>query len=196
MNPARTDLDDAVIDLARAGDRIAMRRIYDALGPRLVGYARSHGIDDPDVVANETLFRVLSGLDGFVGNGAALRSWAFTIAHNLIVDEHRRRARRPVPGDVTELGSMASEVDVELTVAARIDHDRMLAAINELVPAQRDVLLLRHVADLSLADTAEVLGKRVNAVKQLQHRATKALAGVLADCPVTRQDPATFTQVS
>lgn len=196
MTPARPDLTEAVIDRARAGDRVAMRRIYDELGPRVVGYARSRGIDDPDVLANETLYRVLSGLGEFVGSGSSLRSWAFTIAHNLIVDEHRRRARRPVAAGPAEFGSIVADVDVELTVESRDERDRMLAAIDELVPAQRDVLLLRHVADLSLGETAAVLGKRVNAVKQLQHRATKALAKRLDEAPVTRSGPPTFTQVS
>ncbi len=196
VNHSRTDLDDAVIEQARAGDQTAMRQVYDLLGPRLVGYARGQGIEDPDVVANETLFRVLSGLDRFTGTPAALRSWAFTIAHNLIVDEHRRRARRPPMSDVEVPASMAAPVDVELVVSVRVDVDRTLAAIGELAPAQRDVLLLRHVADLTLAETAEVLGKRANAVKQLQHRATKALAKQLADTAVTRNDAATFTRVS
>jgi RNA polymerase sigma-70 factor (ECF subfamily) len=196
LNPARTELTDDVIGFARAGDRLVMRLICDTLGPRLVAYARGQGVDDPDVIANETLYRVLSGLDGFTGTATGLRSWAFTIGHNLIVDEHRRRARRPVPGDEVELASMAAEVDVEATVAARVAMGQTLAAINELNDAQRDVLLLRHVADLSVAETADVLGKRPNAVKQLQHRATKALARNLAGSPVTRDGSAAFTRVS
>lgn len=196
MNHSSTDLTDAVVGHARAGDQVAMRQVYDTLGPRLVGYARSQGVDDPDVVANETLFRVLSGLDEFSGTIRALRSWAFTIAHNLIIDEHRRRARRPLPSDAGDLASLAAPVDVELVVSARVDIDRTLAAIDELSPDQRDVLLLRHVADLSLVETAAVVGKRVNAVKQLQHRATKALAKRLADAPVTRDSQSTFTRVS
>ena len=193
---ARPDLTDDVIDLARAGDRVAMRIVYDTLGPRVVGYARGHGVDDPDEIANETLYRVLDGLGGFRGSATALRSWAFTIAHNLIVDTHRRRARRPVLADGADLGSMAADADVESTVTARAGVEQLLAAINALPDAQRDVLLLRHVADLSLAETADVMGKRVNAVKQLQHRATKALARRLAESRVTPGGPTTFTRVS
>lgn len=193
---ARPDLTDDLIDLARAGDRAAMRVVYDTLGPRVVGYARGHGIDDPDEIANETLYRVLDGLGGFRGTATALRSWAFTIAHNLIVDAHRRRARRPVLADKAELVSMAADVDVESAVADRAGVERLLAAIDALPDAQRDVLLLRHVADLSLAETADVMGKRVNAVKQLQHRATKALARRLAEARVTPDGPTTFTRVS
>lgn len=195
MDSARTDLSDRTVDLARQGDRPALRRIYDTLGPGVVGYARGHGVEDPDVIANETLHRVLTGLAGFTGDAAKLRSWAFTIAHNLIVDDHRRRARRPRPDDGAELSIVAASVDVESTVVARSEVDRTLAAIQELPPDQRDVLLLRHVADLSLADAASVLGRGTNAVKQLEHRARRALATRLADEGVTRDGPPTFTGV-
>lgn len=203
MDPARpapTDpladaLSDDLVDRARRGDGAARRRIHDALGPRLVGYARGQGVEDPDVVANETLLRVLTGLDDFRGDAAKLRSWAFVIAHNLVVDDHRRRARRPRPVDGDVLRAIEGPVDVEVAVVARSEVDRTLAAIHELVPDQRAVLLLRHVADLSLADTATVLGRRTNAVKQLEHRARRALAERLSDAAVTRDGPPTFTGV-
>ncbi|MEM7143019.1 MAG: RNA polymerase sigma factor [Actinomycetota bacterium] len=196
MDHARPELTDPLIDLARQGDRAALRRIHDALATRLVGYARSRGVEDPDAVANETLFRVLSGVGAFEGSADRFRSWAFTIAHNLIVDEHRRRQRRPVTADEPTAIDRPAVVDVELAATDRWDVAQTLAAIDELAPDQRDVLLLRHVADLSLAETADVLGKRVNAVKQLQHRATKALRKRLRDDPVTRGGPPSFTQVT
>ncbi|MFN8026981.1 MAG: sigma factor-like helix-turn-helix DNA-binding protein [Acidimicrobiia bacterium] len=51
--------------------------------------------------------------------------------------------------------------------------------IAALPDAQREVLALRVIADLPLADVATVLGKRVGAVKSLQHRALAALRRVL-----------------
>jgi RNA polymerase sigma-70 factor (ECF subfamily) len=51
--------------------------------------------------------------------------------------------------------------------------------LHELAPDQRDVVLLRIVADLSIEDAAAVLGKKPNAVKQLQHRAMRALRKML-----------------
>ena len=60
---------------------------------------------------------------------------------------------------------------------------RQLATLTD---DQRAVLLLRVVADLSLAETAEVLGKPVGAVKALQHR---ALAKLRADVGAVSQEP-------
>ena len=54
------------------------------------------------------------------------------------------------------------------------EHDiRQLLA--RLSPDQRDVIVLRVVADLSIDDVARTLGERVGAVKALQHRAIAAL---------------------
>jgi RNA polymerase sigma-70 factor (ECF subfamily) len=56
---------------------------------------------------------------------------------------------------------------------------RVEALIEALAPDQRDVLLLRIVADLSLEQTADVLGKSVGAVKSLQHRGLAALRPII-----------------
>jgi RNA polymerase sigma-70 factor (ECF subfamily) len=53
----------------------------------------------------------------------------------------------------------------------------------DLVPAQRQVLLLRLVADLSIEQTAAVLGRSTGAVKALQHRAIEAARRRIVDNP-------------
>jgi RNA polymerase sigma-70 factor (ECF subfamily) len=60
---------------------------------------------------------------------------------------------------------------------------RLLAA---LAPDQRDVVLLRIIADLSIEDTAAALGKRPGAVKALQHRAMRSLRSALGEEGVSR----------
>lgn len=57
---------------------------------------------------------------------------------------------------------------------------RLLAT---LVPAQREVVLLRVVADLSIEETARIMGKRPNAIKALHHRALQSLRRQLAEEP-------------
>ena len=52
---------------------------------------------------------------------------------------------------------------------------RARQAVDELTQDQRAVILLRVIADLSVADTAAVLGKQPGAVKTLQRRAFAAL---------------------
>jgi RNA polymerase sigma-70 factor (ECF subfamily) len=67
----------------------------------------------------------------------------------------------------------------EEAAMAGLGTDDMHRLLHQLSDDQRDVLLLRVVADLSLEQTAAALGKRVGAVKALQHRALATLRRVL-----------------
>jgi RNA polymerase sigma factor (sigma-70 family) len=65
---------------------------------------------------------------------------------------------------------MAS-VDVETLAIGAAETARLRAVLDALPPDQRDVLLMRVLADLSIEQTAAALGKTDGAVKQLQRRA-------------------------
>ena len=67
---------------------------------------------------------------------------------------------------------------------------------NSLTDAQRDVIMLRVVADLSIADVAEILGVRRGAVKALQHRAITALRKHLRGAFVSQADARAFTSTT
>jgi RNA polymerase sigma factor (sigma-70 family) len=108
---------------------------------------------------------------GFQGTGGQFRSWIFAIAHNQVVDHHRRR-REEQPLD--RVASRRAADDTEAEAISRITEDELPRALAELAPAQRQVLLLRVVADLSIEQTAAVLGRNTGAVKALQHRAIEA----------------------
>ena len=58
-------------------------------------YLRAAGASDSEDLLSDVFVDVMRGLDRFRGDEDALRRWVFTIAHHRLVDEHRRRARRP-----------------------------------------------------------------------------------------------------
>lgn len=64
----------------------------------------------------------------------------------------------------------------ETTVLRASGHEALLAAVARLPRRQRQVLVLRYFAELSIADTAEALGLSATAVTAATHRAVKALA--------------------
>ncbi len=164
--------------LARAqdGSPSDCRWLYESLAGRVAGYLRVHGSRDPDDLTNEVFLRVFDHLRDFEGTEAGFRSWVFTIAHRLLIDEHRQRQARvetvelPDPLQETVVGG-----DAEADALASIGAGRVTEVLDELAPDQRDVLTLRIVADLTVEQVAEVLGKSPGAVKSLQHRAVAAL---------------------
>lgn len=165
---------DPVLAAARTGEAWAFQRLFEWLGRPIAGYLRGAGVEDPDGTANEVFLRIFGAIERFEGSEERFRSWAFSIAHNLVIDERRRRSRRPVTAPMEAAPEPAvGGADDAVFVALGDEHVRTLLA--GLAPDQRDVVLLRIVADLSIEDTAAALGKSPGAVKALQHRAIATL---------------------
>ena len=170
------DTDDFSLVLAdaQAGESWALQQLFAELGPGVVGYFRTQGVRDADEFANEVFLRAFRLLGDFTGPEAAFRSWVFTIAHNLLVDDRRRNGRAP---QLVELGAVA-EIhggDAEADGMRALSEHDIRQLLSRLSPDQRDVIVLRVVVDLSIDDVARTLGKRVGAVKALHRRALAAL---------------------
>jgi RNA polymerase sigma factor (sigma-70 family) len=168
---------------AQAGDRDAIGRLYADCSPRVLGFLRTQGIADHEDIAAEVFVSVVRNLPRFSGDEDAFRGWVFTIAQRRLIDERRRRGRRPEDpfenGDLAEV--LAPGQSVESEAMERLRTSGLLEAIEQLTPDQRAVLYLRAVADLSVPDIARALDKPETAVKALLRRASAALAKRLAD---------------
>ena len=148
--------------------------MYTALAPSVAGYLRAHGATEPEDLCAEVFLQVVRGIEGFSGDERALRAWVFTIAHRRLVDELRRRGRRPaVEGG--EEGAERVGGDVREDAEAALSDRAVRDAIAALAPDQRAVILLRIIGDLTIDEIARAVGKRRGAVKALQRRALKNL---------------------
>lgn len=168
------ELTTADVDAARSGSVAAFERIYRGLAGSVASYLRWNGAADVESLTNEVMAQVHRNLARFSGDVPAFRSWVFTIAHHRMVDDRRARGRRPAVADA-EIHEGATVGDAEQDALALLSDDRLRELLERLSPDQRDVLLLRVVADLSLEDTAEALGKQRGAIKSLQHRGLATL---------------------
>ena len=167
---------EPVLTAARAGGEWAWTRIYDDLAPVVLGYLRVRGASEAQDLLGEVFLRVVRDLPSFEGDERAFRSWVFTIAHHRLVDDVRRRDRRPVSAVAPEdLGEVLGVGDTEQDALARLGGERVRELVSALSPDQQDALLLRVVADLSVEQIAHALGKRPGAVKALQRRALASL---------------------
>jgi len=166
---------DDVLAAAQAGAAWAFEVLYRDLAPAVTGYLRLHGAAEPDDLASETFLGVFTGLAGFRGDEDALRAWVFTIAHRRLVDDWRRRSRRPQLAD--DSGDLAGHVggDVEDDVLTRIGAETVQELCGRLPDDQRAVLLLRILADLTVEQVASAMGRSVGSVKALQRRGLRAL---------------------
>jgi RNA polymerase sigma factor (sigma-70 family) len=151
-----------------------LESIYRELAPAVLGYLRGSGAAEPEDLLGDVFVAVVRGLPKCSDDEAALRRWVFTVAHHRLVDERRRAATRA--RDVTlETQPDPLVEDCYDDVLNRLSASPAVRALASLTADQRAVVLLRDVADLSVADTAVVLGKNAGAVKTTHRRALAAL---------------------
>lgn len=154
--------------------------LYRTAAPAVRGYLAARGVDDPEAVTHDVFLAILPRLSAVEGGELGARSLLFSIAHARAVDSFRRQARSPhvIPFAANEDERRATSAeDVVLASAA---FSPVIARLAELGDDQREVLLLRVVADLPLESVAEIMGRSVGSIKQLQRRALLALRRQLA----------------
>ena len=166
-------LTEQTVSAARANNPAALRAVYESLAPAVHGYLRSKGCEDPEALTQDVFLTVFSKISTVSGGPAGLRTFTFSVAHARMVDDHRRRERQPATAPYDpQLDNRSTDSAEDTVLSSRLGAAQML---DGLTGAQREVLLLRVVADLPLEDTAVIMGKTVNTVKQLQRRALLAL---------------------
>jgi RNA polymerase sigma-70 factor (ECF subfamily) len=133
----------------------------------------------------ETFLRVVKGREAYEKQ-AKFKTWLFTIARNLCVDasrrgKHRRAQSLDAPLDGTEASATLLEVTadrraaVDRSVIGKQLGERIQSAVDELVPEQREVFVLREVMDLSFKEIAEIVGCPENTVKSRMRYALEKL---------------------
>lgn len=164
----------SVLRAARVGADWAWAVLHEELGTPLLAYARARGAADPDDVVGEVFLELARRCATFEGSWDAFRGWAFLLASRRVIDEHRRRRRRPEHLMESVPDAAGPDVTAE-TVDRGLDAVEARRLLDRVSPAQREVLVLRIYADLPLEQVAMVTGRSVHAVKALQRRGLAAL---------------------
>ena len=185
---------DQLLAAARRGDESAWTALYLDLAPVLTGYLVGQRCSAPEDVTSETLLQVVRDLHRFEGDEQAFRSWVFSVAHHRMIDASRRERVRPVqPAETEVLERNSPAQGFEEDSVAHLGSSELEHLLVATTPAQRDVLLLRYVADLSLHEVAQVVGKDYNAVKALHRRGMDALRAHVSQAVYPRRGGRTLT---
>jgi len=136
-----------ILAAARTGSEWAWASLYRDLAPSVLGFARARRAADPEDLAGEVFLHVVRDLRGFEGGEREFRAWVFAVAHHRLIDDRRRRARRP--SETSAEPSAADEPRVAGAEEEALDAlaaERIRRVLERLSPDQRDVLLLRILA--------------------------------------------------
>jgi RNA polymerase sigma-70 factor (ECF subfamily) len=165
----------AALDAARRGDERGFAVLWHDLHPAVLRYLRVVAGDAAEDAASETWLQVARDLDRFAGGPGEFRGWLFRIARHRGIDEVRRAGRRREdPAEEVAAGPPGRDAadeaieDAETTWA--------LGRIATLPADQAEAVMLRVVAGLDVAQTAQVLGKRRGAVRIATMRGLRKLA--------------------
>ena len=178
--------EDALSGAAR-GDQAAISALYRELNPPLVRYLRHQVGRFAEDTASDVWMGLVPQLAGFDGSLAQLRALMFTIARRRVVDHFRHHGRQPSTCSLESSFDPADGPDPEAVAIENITAQGAVAALVRGLPAdQAEIVLLRVLGELDVAQVARIVGKSAGAVRIAQHRALRHLQQTLPKKAVTR----------
>jgi len=171
----------ALVELARGGDTEAFGQLYDHYQGSVYRFVfhRTRSQTLAEDLTSETFLRALRNMSGFRWQGKDFGAWLMTIARNLCTDHFKAgRTRLELTTEDMRAHDDAA-TGPEDAVLSSLANEVLLDGLRQLSEEQRDCLIMRFLQGLSIAETAEILGRSEGAVKQLQLRAVRNLAKIM-----------------
>jgi RNA polymerase sigma factor (sigma-70 family) len=178
-NEEAADSDLQLVKAVALGDRQALSDLYRRYsGPLL--YYLSHFTSDRGVaeeLLQDTLVAVWKNSGSYRGE-ASVQAWLFGIARRRACKRLRRV--EPPRAEATELLDVpAPDLEPEMALLASVARNEIVAALEQLAPIHREVLLLTFVHGLAYAETSEILGVPVGTIKSRLCNARRSLRALL-----------------
>jgi RNA polymerase sigma-70 factor (ECF subfamily) len=180
---------DAMVTRIQAGEQELFSQLYERYFDRVYGYMRivlrrSHEAEDG---TQEVFIKAFQALPRYEARGRPFRAWLFTIARNHAISMLRKRNDLPIESEQLDVHLENDRTNGDGAEELRWVSDSEFVVLIERLPiAQRQVLALRFMLDLSNAEIGEILDREPNAVRALQFRAIRTLKQRLAH---TRPNP-------
>ncbi len=175
----------SLVNRAQHGDPGSVGALYEAFRLSIYRYMfyRTGDAQTADDLTSEVFLRMIRGLAGYRQQEVSFQAWLFQIAHNLLTDHYRKMSvRNHISLEEQEM--TMQEPKESAHTDRSLNSVTLRQALNRLNSEQRDVIVLRFVAGMPIAEVAQALNKSEDAIKGLQRRALAELREVLADWEV------------
>jgi RNA polymerase sigma-70 factor (ECF subfamily) len=175
--------DDELVARVRSGDRGAFGALVERHQRAALRVAAviSGSTEEANDIVQDAMVKVYRGVCTYRGAGS-VRSWMLRVVANEAKNHVRGRVRRLRRDDRAAGRELRVAAGAELEAVERLEHEALATALGALRADDRAVLGCRFVADLSEAETAEVLGIARGTVKS---RTSRALARLRAELEET-----------
>jgi RNA polymerase sigma-70 factor (ECF subfamily) len=161
----------------QTGDDDAYRELVGRFGPRLRYFLRKlvGRADRADDLVQEVWLDVLRQLPRLKDAGA-FTTWLYRIAHGKAMLDGRRNGR--TPKTTSDVESIADETEDAFSAE---DAARIHAALDELEPVHREVLVLRFLEQMSYEEIGQIVDCPIGTIRSRLHYAKTALHKLLKD---------------
>ena len=171
------------LDGLRKLDPQVISAVYDRYFPDVYRYVY-YRLGDQQLaedIASDVFVRLLEAVKAKRAPLTNLKGWLISTASNVVADHFRSKYRRPTEALSDGMPDLASSLTDEIDHRQRADSVRQAYA--QLTEEQQHVLSLRFGDGYSLEETADLLNKKVNAIKALQFRAIASLQRLIGEVP-------------
>jgi RNA polymerase sigma-70 factor, ECF subfamily len=185
MTQSNKDEETTLIKKAVAGDKVAFGEIYLRYLDPIYRYTyfRVGTVEDAEDLTEAVFLKVWEALPDYRSIGLPLSSWIYRIAHNIVVDFHRKKVNNSISlDDRDEWPDLNHSFQGTLSqVIANEDIQRLAQAISTLPEDQQQVILLRFLEGLTHKEIGRIIGKHDGACRMIQLRAIETLTYLLSD---------------
>ena len=175
----------ALVERARRNSSDAWEQLYRRYRPQLISYAarRVSSVDAAEDAVSEAFSRAISSIDGFTWQGVGFVGWMYGITRNVVLESNRAVIRDRALGDrqgsAARTGGRLVVDDPGRDLERRHDRDVLRRVFDALDDADREILELRIVGELSASEVGIILGKSPGAVRMAQSRALDRLRSAM-----------------
>ncbi len=180
--------DDIQTDLilrAQNGDANVIGAIYERYHLSIYRYLyyRLGDRQAAEDLTSDVFLRMIRSIPAYRPRSVTFQAWLFQIARNIAIDHYRKMKFR----NHVELEEHMTDHDdsLDASVDRNLTSEHLKEALARLTEDQRDVLVMRFVANMPIAQVAQTLHKSEDAIKSLQRRGLLALREILAEWEVS-----------
>lgn len=166
-----------LVNRAASGDMTAFAHLYREYVGAVYRFAltRTHDRTVAEDITSETFLRALDRIHTVTYQGVDVAAWLIVITRNLFLD-HIKSDRYRLETATNELDDSATDGHSPEQCAIRSDAaTEVRRQVSELGTDQRQCITLRFLNDLTVTETAAIMGRNEGAVKALQYRALAQL---------------------
>ena len=180
-----TDIQTDLLLRARNGDTAVIGAIYERFRLSVFRYLY-YRISDRQIaedLTSDVFLRMIRSIPAYRPGNVTFQAWLFQIARNIGIDHYRKMKFRnhvELEEDMPD-----KEHDLDASIDRSLTHKHLKNALAHLTEDQRDVIVLRFVANMPIAQVAQTLHKSEDAIKGLQRRGLMTLREILVDWEVS-----------